>query len=104
MEFIKKSWKWIIGVIGFFVGLVWFMNSNSSKKVKKLKKNIKRNEKKTKEVEKKINTVKKEKQVTKKKISNVNKKLKDVNNSNPITIKKKSGKDAAKSLRNRLKK
>ena len=46
MKFIKKSWKCIIGVIGFFVGLVWFMNTNSSKKVKKLKKNIKRNEKK----------------------------------------------------------
>ena len=38
------------------------------------------------------------------KISNVNKKLKDVNNSKPITIKKKSGKDAANSLRNRVKK
>ena len=104
MKFIKKSWKWIMGFIGFFVGLVWFMNSNSSKKVKKLKKNIKRNEKKTKEVEKKINTVKKEKQVTKKKISKTNKKLKKVNNTKPITIKKKTPTNSAKALRDRLKK
>tara|TARA_R100001594_G_scaffold150418_2_gene211517 strand:+ start:870 stop:1190 length:321 start_codon:yes stop_codon:yes gene_type:complete len=104
MEFIKKSWKWIIGVIGFFIGLVWFMNSNSSKKVKKLKKNIKKNEKKTKEVKKKINKVKEDKKVTKKKISKVNKKLKDLNNTKPIKIKKKSGNKSAKSLRDRLKK
>ena len=38
MEFLRKSWKWILGVIGFFIGLVWMMNTNSSKKVKKIKK------------------------------------------------------------------
>ena len=37
MGFIKKSWKWIVGIIGFFIGLVWIMNTNSSKKVKKIK-------------------------------------------------------------------
>jgi len=104
MEFIKKSWKWIIGAIGFFVGLVWFMNANTSKKVKKLKKDIKSNEKKTKKVQKKINAVKKEKEVTKNKISKTNKKLKKVNNSKPITIKKKTPTNSAKALRGRLKK
>ena len=47
MEFLKKSWKWVIGFISFFIGLVWFINSNTSKKVKKIKKDIKLNEKKT---------------------------------------------------------
>ena len=61
MEFLRKSWKWILGFIGFFVGLVWMMNANSSKKVKKIKKNIKSNEKKTKEVNKNIENVKKKK-------------------------------------------
>ena len=64
MEFLRKSWKWILGFIGFFVGLVWMMNANSSKKVKKIKKNIKSNEKKTKEVNKNIENVKKKKKVT----------------------------------------
>ena len=68
MEFLKKSWKWILGVIGFFIGLVWFMNANSSRKVKKIKKNIKSNEKKTKEVDKKIEDVKKKKKFIKRKI------------------------------------
>jgi hypothetical protein len=49
MEFLRKSWKWVLGVIGFFIGLVWMMNSHTDKKVKKLKKNIKSNKKKTKE-------------------------------------------------------
>ena len=78
MEFLKKSWKWILGVIGFFIGLVWFMNANSSRKVKKIKKNIKSNEKKTKEVNKKIENVKKEKEVTKKKIAKTHQQLKNV--------------------------
>ena len=69
MEFLRKSWKWILGFIGFFIGLVWMMNSHTDKKVKKLKKNIKSNKKKTKEVDKKIENVKKKKKVTKKKIA-----------------------------------
>ena len=60
MEFLKKSWKWVAGTIGFIVGLVWFMNANSNRKVKKLKKDIKSNEKKTKEVDKKIENIIKE--------------------------------------------
>jgi len=103
MEFLKKSWKWIVGVIGFFIGLVWFMNANSSRKVKKIKKNIKSNEKKTKEVDKKIENIKKEKESTKKKIANTNKKLKKIKNKKP-NVKKKTGKQATNSLRNRLKK
>lgn len=103
MEFLKKSWKWIVGTIGFFIGLVWFMNSNSSRKVKKIKKKIKTNEKKTKEVDKKIENIKNEKKVTKKKIANTNKKLKKIKNKKP-KVKKKTGKQASNSLRNRLKK
>ena len=68
MEFLKKSWKWVLGVIGFFIGLVWMFNANSSRKVKKIKKNIRGNENKTSEVDGKIKYVKKKKKVTKKKI------------------------------------
>ena len=103
MEFLKKSWKWIAGVIGFFISLVWFMNANSSRKVKKIKKNIKSNEKNTKEVNKKIENNKNEKKVTKKKINKTNQELKKLKKKKPV-IKKKSGKEATNSLKNRLKK
>ena len=103
MEFIKKSWKFIVGVLGFIIGLVWFMNANSNRKVKKIKKNIKGNEKKTKEVQKKIKNIKKEKKVTKKKISETDKRLKQIRNKKPV-VKKKTGKDAMASLKKRLKK
>tara|TARA_R110002020_G_scaffold273271_1_gene488376 strand:+ start:162 stop:479 length:318 start_codon:yes stop_codon:yes gene_type:complete len=103
MEFLKTSWKWIVGVIGFFIGLVWVMNTNSSRKVKKIKKNIKSNEKKTKEVDKKIENIKKKKKVTKKKITKTNEELKKIKKKKPI-VKKKSGKEATNALKNRLKK
>tara|TARA_R110002167_G_scaffold310560_1_gene515470 strand:- start:497 stop:814 length:318 start_codon:yes stop_codon:yes gene_type:complete len=103
MEFLKKSWKWILGFIGFFVGLVWMMNANSSKKVKKIKKNIRSNENKTSEVDGKIKYIKKKKKVTKKKIAETNQDLKDIKKKKP-KVKKKSGKQAANSLKNRLKK
>ena len=103
MEFLKKSWKYIVGTIGFFIGLVWFMNANSSKKIKKIKKNIKSNEKKTKEVNKKIENVKNKKKVTKKKIETTNKELKELNIKKPV-IKKKTGVESVKSLKDRLKK
>ena len=103
MEFLRKSWKWILGVIGFFIGLVWMMNTNSSKKVKKIKKDIRSNENKTSEVEGKIKYIKKKKKVTKKKIADTNQELKNIKKKTP-KIKKKSGKQAANSLKNRLKK
>tara|TARA_R110000765_G_scaffold186660_1_gene292247 strand:- start:132 stop:449 length:318 start_codon:yes stop_codon:yes gene_type:complete len=103
MEFLRKSWKWILGFIGFFVGLVWMMNANSSKKVKKIKKNIRSNENKTSEVDGKIKYIKKKKKVTKKKIAETNQDLKDIKKKKP-KVKKKSGKQAANSLKNRLKK
>jgi len=103
MEFLKKSWKWVVGIIGFFIGLVWMMNANSSKKVKKIKKNIKSNEKKTKEVDKKIENVKNKKKVTKKKIADTNKELKDLKTKKP-KVKKRTGKQSAKALKDRLKK
>ena len=102
MEFIKKFWKFIVGVLGFILGLVWFMNANSNRKIKKIKKNIKSNEKKTKEVQKKIKNIKKEKKVTKKKISETDKKLKEIKNKKPV-VKKKTAKEAATSLKNRIK-
>ena len=103
MEFLRKSWKWILGFIGFFVGLVWMMNANSSKKVKKIKKNIKSNEKKTKEVNKNIENVKKKKKKTKKNITTTNQELKKIKKKKPV-VKKKSGKQATNALKNRLKK
>ena len=103
MEFLKKSWKWILGVIGFFIGLVWMMNTNSSKKVKKIKKDIRSNENKTSEVEGKIKYIKKKKKVTKKKIADTNQELKNIKKKKP-KVKKKNGKQAANALKNRLKK
>ena len=103
MGFIKKSWKWIVGIIGFFIGLVWVMNTNSSKKVKKIKKNIRSNENKTSEVDGKIKYIKKKKKKTKKNIATTNQELKNIKKKKP-KVKKKSGKQAANSLKNRLKK
>ena len=103
MEFLKKSWKWILGIIGFFIGLVWMMNTNSSKKVKKIKKNIRSNENKTSEVDGKIKYIKKKKKKTKKNIATTNQELKNIKKKKP-KVKKKSGKQAANSLKNRLKK
>ncbi len=103
MEFLRKSWKWVLGVIGFFIGLVWMMNTHSSKKVKKIKKNIKSNKKKTKEVDKKIENVKKKKKVTKKKIADTDKELKELKTKKP-KVKKRTGKQSAKALKDRLKK
>jgi hypothetical protein len=103
MGFIKKSWKIIVGVIGFFIGLVWVMNTNSSKKVKKIKKDIRSNENKTSEVDGKIKYIKKKKKKTKKNIVTTNQELKNIKKKKP-KVKKKSGKQAANSLKNRLKK
>ena len=102
MEYIKKCWKWIVGIIGFFVGLVWFMNANSNRKVKKIKKNIKSNEKKTKDIDRKIENIKKEKKSTKKNIVRTNQQLKHIKKKKP-KIKKRTGKQAKNSLKNRLK-
>ena len=68
MGFIKKSWKVIVGVIGFILGLVWFMNKGTNKKVKKLRKDIRDNEENTRDVGEKIKDIKEKKRVTKKKI------------------------------------
>ena len=103
MEFIKKFWKFIVGVLGFILGLVWFMNVNSNRKIKKIKKSIKSNEKKTKEVQKKVKKIKEDKKVTKKKISETDKQLKEIRNKKPV-VKKKTGKEATASLKKRLKK
>ena len=103
MEFLRKSWKWVLGFIGFFVGLVWMVNANSSRKVKKIKKNIRSNENKTSEVDGKIKYIKKKKKKTKKNIATTNQQLKNVKKKKP-KVKKRSGKKSAKALRNRLKK
>ena len=103
MEFLKKSWKWIIGFISFFIGLVWFINSNTSKKVKKIKKDIKSNEKKTKEVDKKIDEVKKKKKGIKKNIKETDKELKKIRKK-PHYIKKKTASEATSALKKRIKK
>ena len=103
MEFLRKSWKVIVGVIGFFIGLVWMMNSNSSKKVKKIKKNIRGNENKTSEVDGKLKYIKKRKKVTKKKISDTNQQIERVKKKKP-KVKKRNGNESRKALKDRLKK
>lgn len=103
MEFLRKSSKWVLGFIGFFVGLVWMVNANSSRKVKKIKKNIRSNENKTSEVDGKIKYIKKKKKVVKKKISDTNNEIRDVKNKKP-KVKKNNGKQATNALKGRLKK
>tara|TARA_R110000803_G_scaffold47825_5_gene99606 strand:- start:826 stop:1161 length:336 start_codon:yes stop_codon:yes gene_type:complete len=103
MGFIKKSWKFIVGVIGFILGLIWFMNQGSSKKVKKLKEDIKDNESETKNVDVKIEDVKKKKNVTKKKIEEIGDKLKGVKKTKP-KVSKKTANRAASDLKKRTKK
>ena len=103
MEFLKKSWKWILGVIGFFIGLVWMFNTNSSRKVKKIKRDIRSNENKTSEVDGKIKYIKKKKKVTKKKISETNNTIEEIKKKKP-KVKKRVGKQATNALKDRLKK
>ena len=101
-DFFKKSWKYILGFIGFFVGLVWFLNSNSNRKVRKIKDQIKDNEGDTKVIKKKIEHTVKTKNEIKKNIKSTDKKLKEVNSKKP-KVKRKSGKQAAEDLKKRLK-
>tara|TARA_R110000787_G_scaffold270650_2_gene377660 strand:+ start:3199 stop:3513 length:315 start_codon:yes stop_codon:yes gene_type:complete len=103
MKFIKESWKYIVGAIGFFVGLVWMMNANSSRKVKKIKKNIKSNETKTSEVDGKIKYIKKKKKSTKKKIADTNRELKELKKKKPV-VKNKNPRKATLAIKKRLKK
>ena len=103
MEFIKKSWKFIVALLGFLIGMIWFMNANSNRKIKKVKKNIKSNEKNTKVVKKRIKKIKKEKEVTKKKIKETDRELKEIKKKKPV-VKKKTGKGAMSSLKKRIKK
>ena len=103
MEFIKKSWKVIVGVIGFILGLVWFMNKGTSKKVKKLRKDIRDNEEKTRDVGEKIKDTKEKKQVTKKKIKDTGDKLNNIKKKKP-KVRKKTASKAASDLKKRTKK
>ena len=101
-EFFKKTWKYILGFIGFFVGLVWFLNSNSNRKVRKIKDQIKDNEGDTKVIKKEIEHTVKTKEQIKKNIKSTDKKLKEVNSKKP-KVKPKTGKQASEDLKKRLK-
>lgn len=101
-DFFKKSWKYILGFIGFFVSLVWFLNSNSNRKVRKIKDQIKDNEGDTKVIKKEIEHTVKTKNEIKKNIKSTDKKLKEVNSKKP-KVKRKTGKQAAEDLKKRLK-
>jgi septal ring factor EnvC (AmiA/AmiB activator) len=101
-EFLKKAWKYILGFIGFFAGLVWFLNSNTNRKVEKLKDQIKDNEGDTKVIKKELERTLKAKGRIKKDIKSTDEKLKKVNNKKP-KIKRKTGKQAADDLKKRLK-
>jgi len=101
-QFFKKSWKYILGFVGFFVSLVWFLNSNSSRKARKIKDQIKDNEGDTKVIKKEIEHTVKTKEQIKKNIKSTDKKLKEVNSKKP-KVKRKSGKQAAEDLKKRLK-
>ena len=103
MEFIKKSWKIIVGLLGFIISMVWFINANSNRKVKKIKKSIKSNENKTKEIQKKIKRIKKEKKITREKIVETDKQLKEIKKKKPV-VKKKTGNNATSALKKRIKK
>ena len=101
-QFFKKSWKYILGFVGFFVSLVWFLNSNSSRKARKIKDQIKDNEGDTKVIKKEIEHTVKTKEQIKKNIKSTDKKLKEVNSKKP-KVKRKTGKQAAEDLKKRLK-
>ena len=101
-EFFLISWKYILGFIGFFVGLVWFLNSNSNRKVRKIKDQIKDNEGDTKVIKKEIEHTVKTKEEMMKNIKSTDKKLKEVNSKKP-KVKRKTGKEAAEDLKKRLK-
>tara|TARA_Y100001938_G_C8086594_1_gene432416 strand:- start:1743 stop:2054 length:312 start_codon:yes stop_codon:yes gene_type:complete len=101
-QFFKKSWKYILGFVGFFVSLVWFLNSNSSRKARKIKDQIKDNEGDTKVIKKEIENTVKTKEQIKKNIKSTDKKLKEVNSKKP-KVKRKTGKQAAEDLKKRLK-
>ena len=103
MEFLKKSWKWVLGFVGFFIGLVWMFNTNSSRKVKKIKKNIRSNENKTSEVDGKLKYIKKKKKVTNKKIIDTNREITNTKKKKP-KVKKRTAKQSTKALKDRLKK
>ena len=87
-SFFIKFWKYILGGITFFLGLVWVLNSNRSRKVEKIEDDIKDNKRDTKQVEKKILKIVKDK--------------KETENKKPI-IKKRTGKEAVESLKDKLK-
>lgn len=101
-EFFKKSWKYILGFIGFFAGLVWFLNSNSKRKVDKIKDEIKDNEGDTKVIKKEIEHTVKTKEKIKNQIEKIEKDLEDAKNKKP-NIKRKTGEEAVKDLKDRLK-
>jgi septal ring factor EnvC (AmiA/AmiB activator) len=101
-EFFKKSWKYILGVVGFFLSLVWFLNANSNRKVRKIKDQIKDNEGDSKVVKKEIEHTVKTKDQIKKEIKNTKDKIDKVNNKKP-KVEKKSGKQAAEDLKKRIK-
>jgi len=98
ITFLKKTWKFILGAIGFLLGLFWVLNSTSNLDIKKIKKQIKDNENETKEVEKE--KVKKKENI-KKEIDSTKEKLKNVSRENP-KVKKKSGSEATKDIKKRL--
>ena len=101
-EFFKKGWKYILGVVGFFLSLVWFLNANSNRKVRKIKDQIKDNEGDSKVVKKEIEHTVKTKEQIKKEIKTTKDKIDKVNNKKP-KVEKKSGKQAAEDLKKRIK-
>ena len=101
ITFLKKTWKFILGAIGFLLGLFWVLNSTSNLDIKKIKKQIKDNENETKEVEKEIEETVKKKENIKKEIDSTKEKLKNVSRETP-KVKKKSGSEATKDIKKRL--
>ncbi len=101
-DFFKKTWKYILGFIGFFVGLVWFLNSNSDRKARKLKDKIKDNEGDGKAIKKEIEHTVKTKEQIEKEIKSTKEKIDKVDNKKP-KVKKKSGKQATEDLKKRIK-
>ena len=100
MKEFLKTWKYL-GFIGSLLDSV-FLNSNSNRKVRKIKDQIKDNEGDTKVIKKEIEHTVKTKEEIKKNIKSTDKKLKEVNSKKP-KVKRKTGKQAAEDLKKRLK-
>ena len=97
----KKVVKILLGVFGLFALIIGLTTKKSSKRVREIKKDLKENEDNLSNVREKKNGVKEEKDNIATEIKKGIENIEESKKSKPI-VKKKSIKDANKSLKNRI--